>query len=99
MAFVRIGQFKVLPDKTDELRVIYEKEAIPAIRAASGNVSAVLLQQCEAPDTFMAITVWRTKADAETYDKSGQAATMVNKIRYAFAGPPTLNTYDAYGVQ
>jgi quinol monooxygenase YgiN len=99
MAFVRIGQFKAFPEKTDELRRIYEHEAIPAIRAASGNVSAVLLQQHEAPDCFMAITVWNSKADAETYDKSGQAATMVNKIRFAFTGPPTLSTYEAYGVR
>ena len=45
MAFVRIGQFTALPDTTERLRAIYETEAIPAIRAATGNISAVLLQQ------------------------------------------------------
>lgn len=97
MAFVRIGQFKALPDTTEQLRAIYETEAIPAIRAADGNISAVLLQQHQARDTFMAITVWSTVEDAERYDRSGQAA-MVDKIRFAFAGPPSLSTYDAFGV-
>ncbi|MER9654008.1 antibiotic biosynthesis monooxygenase [Mesorhizobium sp. M0152] len=98
MAFVRIGQFKALSDMTEPLRAIYETEAIPAIRAANGNISAVLLQQHGASDTFMAITVWNTAEDAERYDRSGQAAAMVDKIRFAFAGPPSLSTYDAFGV-
>jgi len=98
MAFVRIGQFKAKPELVTELCETYERDAIPAIRAATGNVSAVLLQQHEAPDEFLAITVWRTRADAEAYDASGQAAQMVAKVRHAFAGPPTLRTYDAFGV-
>jgi quinol monooxygenase YgiN len=98
MAFVRIGQFKALPDTTEHLGAIYEPVAIPAIRAADGNISAVLLQQHQARDTFMAITVWSTVEDAERYDRSGQAAAMVDKIRFAFAGPPSLSTYDAFGV-
>ncbi len=72
MAFVRIGQFKALPDTTEQLRAIYEGEAIPAIRAANGNISAVLLQQHQQRDIFMAITVWSTVEDAERYDRSGQ---------------------------
>jgi quinol monooxygenase YgiN len=98
MAFVRIGQFQAVSEKSTELRQIYETEAIPAIRAAAGNVSAVLLQEQQAPDCFLAITVWHSKEDAESYDRSGQAARMVDKIRFAFAGPPTLKTYEAYGV-
>jgi hypothetical protein len=46
----------------------------------------------------MAITVWGTAEDAERYDQSGQAAAMVDKIRFAFAGPPSLATYDAFGI-
>ena len=80
------------------MRAIYETEAIPAIRAANGNISAVLLQQHQQRDVFMAITVWSTVEDAERYDRSGQAAAMVDKIRFAFAAPPTLSTYDAFGI-
>jgi quinol monooxygenase YgiN len=98
MAFVRVGKFKAQSEAAAELCRIYETEAIPAIRAAGGNVSAVLLRQHQQPDTFLAITIWKTSADAESYEKSGTAAQMVNKIRHAFAGPPTLTTYDAYGI-
>ena len=86
-----------MPDKTDELRRVYETEAIPAIRAAAGNVSAVLLQERQSSDRFLAITVWQTELDAVAYDRSGQAAGMVDKIRFAFAEPPVLRTYEAFG--
>ena len=98
MAFVRIGQFTARPETIEELRGIYETEAIPIIRAAAGNVSAVLLQQHESPDAFMAITIWSTKAAADAYDQSGTARAMVDKIRFGFAGPPVLTTYEAYGI-
>jgi len=98
MAFVRVGQFKARPELVETLRTTYERDAIPKIRAAPGNVSAVLLHQHQAPDEFLAITIWRTRADADAYDASGQAAAMVATIRHAFAGPPVLTTYDAYGI-
>ncbi|HVO02323.1 MAG TPA: antibiotic biosynthesis monooxygenase [Candidatus Cybelea sp.] len=98
MAFVRIGQFKARTGTIEEICRTYERDAIPIIRAAEGNISAVLLQQHESPDTFMAITVWQSRGDAETYERSGLAQQMVEKIRHAFAGPPTLLTYDAYGI-
>lgn len=98
MAFVRIGRFTAQADKIEELCRIYERDAIPAIRAAEGNISAALLQREDAADTFLAVTVWRTRDDAELYDRSGQAQQMVGKIKHAFAGPPVLETYAAYGV-
>ncbi|HEY6038135.1 MAG TPA: antibiotic biosynthesis monooxygenase [Kofleriaceae bacterium] len=98
MAYVRIGQFTALTDRIAELRETYEREAIPAIRAAPGNLSAVLLQQHQASDQFLAITVWASEADAVTYDKSGHAARTVAKVRHTFASAPVLTTYDAYGV-
>ena len=98
MAFVRVGEFKAKLTEADELCRIYEAEAIPAIRAAKGNVSAVLLRQHQEQDTFLAITIWQSSADAEAYDKSGMATQMVNKIRPAFAGPPKLTTYDTFGI-
>lgn len=69
-----------------------------AFRAAPGNVSVVLLQQHDAQSSFMAIGVWNCAEDPELYDQRGQAAHMVGKLRFAFAGPPTLTTYEASGV-
>ena len=97
MPFVRVGEFRTKEDAADEVVRIYESEAIASIRGASGNLSALLLRQHQQPDRFLAITIWRTSADADAYEKSGLAQQMVSKIRHAFAGPPTLTTYEAHG--
>jgi heme-degrading monooxygenase HmoA len=99
MAFVRAGVFKAQHDKIDELRRLYEQEAIPRIRSVGGNLGAYLLQQHNDPDAFMALTAWKTRADAEAYERSGTAAEMVGKIRHTFAGPPALVTYDGFGFE
>ena len=98
MSFVRVGEFRTKKDAADEVARIYESEAIPVIRRASGNLTALLLRQHEQPDRFLAITIWRSRAEAEAYEKSGLAQEMVSKIRHAFAGPPTLTTYEAHGI-
>jgi quinol monooxygenase YgiN len=98
MAFVRVGLFKAKNGSADDLRRTYSAEAIPVIRAAKGNAGALLLKPHEAENDFLAITIWTTREDAELYDRSGQAQNMVDKIRYMFAAPPRLLTYDAYGV-
>lgn len=97
MPFVRVAEFRTKEGTGDEVTRIYATEAIPAIRGQSGNLTALLLREHQQPDRFLAITIWRTSADAEAYEKSGMAQKMVSKIRHAFAGPPTLTTYDAHG--
>lgn len=98
MGFMRIGNFKAQPDKVDELLQIYQKDAIPVIKKAPGNISAFILQKNDEKNSFLACTVWETKEDAENYDKSGQASEMVSKIKHTFDGPPNLTTYETYGI-
>jgi heme-degrading monooxygenase HmoA len=45
----------------------------------SGNLAALLLRQHEQPDRCLAITLWRSSADAEACEKSGLAQEMVSK--------------------
>jgi heme-degrading monooxygenase HmoA len=99
MAFVRAGVFKAQQGKSDELRRIYEQEAIPKIRSTGGNLGAFLLQQHGDRESFTALTAWRTREDAEAYEQSGKAAEMIGKIRHFFSGPPTLVTYDGFGFE
>ena len=95
---MRIGTFKAQPDKIDELLTIYLNEALLRIKEARGNVTAFILQKDDDKNHFLACTVWKTRKDAENYEKSGQAVEMVNKIRHAFDGPPCLTTYETYGI-
>ena len=95
---MRIGNFKAQPNKVEELLRIYQNEAIPIIKKAPGNIAAFILQNNEEKNHFMACTAWKTREDAENYDKSGKAMEMVNKIKHAFDGPPRLTTYETFGI-
>jgi heme-degrading monooxygenase HmoA len=97
MPFVRLGKFKAKEEMIDDLCRIYAAEAIPTIRTARGNLGAFLFRPQQPTEDFMAMTVWRTKQDAEAYEQSGLAKAMVDKIRHTFASAPTLLTFDAYG--
>jgi hypothetical protein len=44
MPFVRVGQFRAKNGSVDDLCRTYSTEALPAIRAAKGNLGAFLLR-------------------------------------------------------
>jgi quinol monooxygenase YgiN len=98
MGFMRVGNFRAQPDKVEELLKIYQSEALPVIKMALGNVGAFILQKYDEKNCFLVCTAWKTKEDAENYDKSGKALEMVNKIKHTFDGPPNLTTYETYGL-
>jgi quinol monooxygenase YgiN len=97
MSFVRIGSFQSQPEKVDELIATFEREVHPVMRAAPGNLSACLLHQHDAENTFLMFTAWKTRAHAKQYEASGMAQANVDKLRHTFACPPSLSTYDGFG--
>ena len=98
MGLMRIGSFRIQPDKIEEFLKIYVGDAIPVIKSAHGNMGAFILQDNNDRNYFQACTAWKTKEDAENYDKSGVAMEMVNKVKHTFDGPPTLTTFTVYGI-
>jgi quinol monooxygenase YgiN len=97
MTIVRVGRFKAKDGLLDDLRRIYTSEAIPEIRAAKGNIGAFLLCPHQSMNDCLAITAWESASDADEYAASGQARTMIDKVRHCFASAPELATYDGYG--
>lgn len=96
--FVRLGSFEVVPGKLDELRAVYNRDCVPVVKAAAGNVDVYLLEPAEGtgpivPYTILACTIWATEEAAVAYDASGTAKEVVSKVRHFFAGPPTLRSY------
>jgi heme-degrading monooxygenase HmoA len=65
MPFARVGKFKAKEGMIEELCQIYSSEAIPTIRSAPGNLGAFLFRPQPASDDFMAMTVWKTREEAE----------------------------------
>jgi hypothetical protein len=66
----RVTTLSVQPDKVAEATRIYNESVLPAIRAAAGNRSAMLLID-PASGKALSITVWETEADGQAYDTNG----------------------------
>ena len=91
--FVRLGSFEVVPGKLDELRAVYNRDCVPVVKAAPGNVDVYLLEPAEGSGPIVACTIWGTEEAAVAYDASGTAKEVVGKVRHFFAGPPALRSY------
>jgi len=93
MMWVRMGSFLVKPGAHEALRSAYNQQAVPKVRAQTGNLACLLLEPESPDEPFVVITVWRDRAAAEAYEASGAAAEVVGLVRAYFAGPPTLRSY------
>jgi len=91
--FVRQGSFEVVPGKLDALRETYNRDCVPIVRAAPGNIDVYLLEPADGAGVIIACTVWQSEEHARAYDAGGTAQEVVAKVRSFFAGPPTLRSY------
>ena len=91
--FVRQGSFEVVPGKLDALRETYNRDCVPIVRAAPGNVDVYLLEPADGAGPIVAVTMWQSEEHARAYDASGTAQQVVAKVKSFFAGPPTLRSY------
>ena len=91
--FVRMGSFRVVPGKLEELRRIYLGECASIVKKAPGNLDCCLLESATDAESIAAWTVWQTEKHAQDYDASGTAQSVVAKVRHLFSGPPTLSSY------
>ena len=91
--FVRQGSFEVLPGKLDALRDTYNRDCVPIVRAALGNIDVYLLEPAGGEGPIIAVTSWQSEEHARAYDASGTAQEVVAKVKSFFAGPPTLRSY------
>jgi heme-degrading monooxygenase HmoA len=89
----RVTTVSVQPDKVAEVTRIYNESILPAIKAASGNRSVLLLIDA-ATGHGLSITVWDSEAAGQAYDTSGTYREQVSKVSSYFSAPPSLATYE-----
>lgn len=92
--FLRLTFFKVKPGKMDELRQVYINEVIPAHKNHQGNRFVHLLERVDEGDQGISITAWDSRADAESYEKSGDYEKLLGHFNEFFDGPTRLESYE-----
>lgn len=86
--------FKLKPEKMGELRELYNKEVIAAHKGHKGIRFVHLLESLENKDEGFSVTAWDTKADIETYERSGDYERLVAKFKDMYDGEPVLKSYE-----
>lgn len=69
--FLRIVNLRVKDGRQHDLAEFYENRVIPALDGAKGCIYAGLLQPADDDQECISMTFWRSRVDAETYEKSG----------------------------
>jgi heme-degrading monooxygenase HmoA len=90
MRFARNLQFQIKTGKETEFNTLFEKEVLPVLRKQEGFREIVTLFK---PKGSHLISLWDTRKNAETYDKTAYPG-LLDKISSLIVGAPTLETYE-----
>jgi heme-degrading monooxygenase HmoA len=83
--FVRIVSPQICEGKMEEFRKIYETEIKPEIQKAKGCKYVYLTGSMKNPDQVISLTIWNSKEDAETYERSGVFTQLIKKVEHTFS--------------
>ena len=92
--YVRMVFLTLKEGKMDDFRNIYTKEVIPTVRAHKGNRFVHLLECRENESEGISLTAWDTRADFETYLKSGDFEKLNMKYEPIYVKEPVLKSYE-----
>ena len=82
---VRIVSVKIQSGKKETFKKIYNEEIIPALHTVKGCLYAYMTESLEEKDTILSVTIWNTKEDADTYEKSGMFNRLAEKLKPTFS--------------
>lgn len=92
--YARETYLKIKPDKTNELRKVYQEEVIPEVKAQKGIVDVYLLEPTQKDNSFVSLTVWQDKSYADQYEKSGKYRELVHKFDELYTSEPILKQFN-----
>jgi len=92
--YVRMTFFKVRDGRMDALRDLYNQEVIPAHKGHKGNRFVHLLEDLEDENAGISVTAWDTKADVDSYEKSGDYERLVGMFKEMYVDEPYLKSFE-----
>jgi len=92
--YVRMTFFQLKPGKMQSLRELYNEEVVSAHKNHKGIRFVHLLESLDNKDDGISLTAWDTRADLESYERSGDYEKLVAKFKNMYAGEPELKSYE-----
>jgi len=90
---VREMFLKIAPERINEVKELYRKEIIPALKNVKGCIDARLLVPTMNTEEFIAYSEWKTKVDVELYEKGPVYQELRGKVVPFTTKEPVLKTY------
>lgn len=78
--YLRIVSLRVLSDHTADFAAQYREHVLPELQRTPGCCSIHLAQSVADPQEFISCTIWRTRGDAERYEREGTFRRLVNGL-------------------
>ena len=82
--YLRLVSVRLKSDKRDEFHSLYVNEIIPALQQTKGCRHAYLIMPSKGGNEAISVTIWETREDADTYEKTGVFATLVDRVKNTF---------------
>jgi heme-degrading monooxygenase HmoA len=79
--FLRLVHVRYNHEFLSKIREIYDKEVIPRLEKVEGCLCVCAIASDQDPEEGISLTIWKTRENAEAYEKSGVYEQLLNKIR------------------
>ena len=91
--FTRVVEVTTKPGKARELSRTISDKAMNILKNQPGFIDEVVLISEENPDQILALSFWRSDAEAETYHRE-HFPKVTELIQNLTAGPPKVRTFN-----
>jgi heme-degrading monooxygenase HmoA len=93
--FTRVVELTSKPNKSKELSNAINEKALPILQKQGGFVDEILLVSNAEPDRLLALSFWKTKDDAERYQRE-QYKNVAETLRHLLGTEPMIRTFDVH---
>ncbi len=93
--FARIVETTTKAGKAHDLARAINEKVIPVLRQQPGFVDETILTSDSEPDRVLAISVWKTKDDAERYHKT-HFTHITLTVSQLIEGAPVVRTFNVH---
>lgn len=83
--YVRIVSISIQKGKENEFKQIYTNTIIPELLSTRGCKYAYLTKSLKESNSFISVTIWDSKKDADEYENSGKFKELVDKVSHTFS--------------
>lgn len=87
--YLRLVQTLVDPNRAAEFSAIYTNKILPALARTPGCLYAALVLNTRKRDSAVSLSLWRSKGDADAYEKTGLYREFVDLSRPFFSDATT----------